>query len=441
MKTKKVLSVLLVAAMTTAMVCGCGSSDSKGDSQTANATESDLAGTSITFLNSKGEIQEAMEDLAAEFTDETGIDVEVLACGTGEVPYTKVTSAYNSGNAPTMSMLDTTDALALADEYALDLSDEKWVSECGDQVTKVDGKVVSYPFCVEGRGLIVNKKAIEDTLGKEFDPDSINSYDSLKSLLEELKAAGMETPVVISKEDWSLGAHQLGYIYDTYDGTTAGSAEVISKLEDGSLKAEDYQNFNDFVDTMDLLLEYNVNKADPLGAIYDQDPIYLADGDSAIWANGTWAWTNIADSGAENDDDYCFIPFVLGNDTNAVANTGMQASATKQVIIDKVQATEDQQNAAKEFLNWMVYNETAQKMLVEDVKIVPANANNKVEPVDPLSRDMKSKMEAGKTYSSCFVAPSDHWQVLGAAMQKYIAGESSKADLASAVDAYWQAQK
>ena len=107
MKTKKVLSVLLVAAMTTAMVCGCGSSDSKGDSQTAKATESDLAGTSITFLNSKGEIQEAMEDLAAEFTDETGIDVEVLACGTGEVPYTKVTSAYNSGNAPTMSMLDT----------------------------------------------------------------------------------------------------------------------------------------------------------------------------------------------------------------------------------------------------------------------------------------------------------------------------------------------
>ena len=71
MKTKKVLSVLLVAAMTTAMVCGCGSSDSKGDSQTAKATESDLAGTSITFLNSKGEIQEAMEDLAAEFTDET----------------------------------------------------------------------------------------------------------------------------------------------------------------------------------------------------------------------------------------------------------------------------------------------------------------------------------------------------------------------------------
>lgn len=89
--------------------------------------------------------------LAEKVRIKTGDFISNLACGTGEVPYTKVTSAYNSGNAPTMSMLDTTDALALADEYALDLSDEKWVSECGDQVTKVDGKVVSYPFCVEGR--------------------------------------------------------------------------------------------------------------------------------------------------------------------------------------------------------------------------------------------------------------------------------------------------
>ena len=106
--------------------------------------------------------------LAEKVRIKTGDFISNLACGTGEVPYTKVASAYNSGNAPTMSMLDTTDTLALADEYALDLSDEKWVSECGDQVTKVEGKVVSYPFCVEGRGLIVNKKAIEDTLGKEF---------------------------------------------------------------------------------------------------------------------------------------------------------------------------------------------------------------------------------------------------------------------------------
>ena len=97
----------------------------------------------------------------------------------------------------------------------------------------MDGKIYSFPFCIEGRGLIYNKTAIEDTLGTSFDPSTINSYDALKELLESLRSAGMENPVVLSKEDWSLGNHQLGFIYDTYDGTTSGSAELIDQLKSG----------------------------------------------------------------------------------------------------------------------------------------------------------------------------------------------------------------
>ena len=44
--------------------------------------------------------------LAEKVRIKTGDFISNLACGTGEVPYTKVASAYNSGNAPTMSMLD-----------------------------------------------------------------------------------------------------------------------------------------------------------------------------------------------------------------------------------------------------------------------------------------------------------------------------------------------
>ena len=58
--------------------------------------------------------------MAVTFEEETGISVEIIACGAGESPYTKITSAYNSGTAPTMAMLDTTDVVALAKEYALD---------------------------------------------------------------------------------------------------------------------------------------------------------------------------------------------------------------------------------------------------------------------------------------------------------------------------------
>ena len=474
---KKFAALGLTLAMTASLMAGCGSTttastaaasepaassaaseapaSSEAASTTAAASETasdtaasgtftadeSLKGQSITFLNSKGEIQEALETMAADFESETGISVEIQACGTGEVPYTKVTSAYNSGNAPTMAMLDTTDIVALAKDYAMDLSNESWTSECSSYLTKVDGTVYSFPFCIEGRGLIYNKDAIDKTLGTDWDPTSVNSYDSLKALLEQLAAAGMETPVVISHEDWSLGAHQLGYIYDTYDGTTDGSAKVISQLESGELKPADYDRFNEFMDTLDLLLQYNINKDDPNGSLYDQDAMYVAEGDAAFWANGCWAWQDMKNAGADENGNYGFIPFVLGNDTSDFANTSMQASPTKQVMIDNKQATPEQQAAAKEFLNWIVYSTTGQTDLVTGCAIIPACTNNTVAPADPLGKDIQAKMASGNTYSSAFVAPSDHWSVMGAVMQKYIGGECSRDDVATELSKYWTSQK
>lgn len=119
----------------------------------------------------------------------------------------------------------------------------------------------------------------------------------------------------------------------------------------------------------------------------------------------------------------------------------VNSSATKQVMIDGEQASEEQIAAAKEFLNWIVYSEEGQRMLVENAAVIPACSNNPNQPVDPLGKDIQARMAEGKTYSSCFVAPADHWSVLGASMQKYIAGESDKATLASEIDTYWTTQK
>lgn len=447
---KKAASLVLTATMAMGVMTGCGNSSGTTTATTAGQTEGGATAAAeaaeglaqkISFLNSKGEIQAALEDMAAAFQAKTGVQVDILACGAGEVPYTKITSMYNSGTAPTMAMLDTTDIVALAEEYALDLSDQAWIAECEDSVTKVNDKVYSFPFCIEGRGIIYNRTAIEEALGREFDADSVNSLDALKAVLEELRAAGMENPVVISKEDWSLGAHQLGFIYDTYDGTTAGADEIIGKLTDGSQKAIEYDRFNQFIDTMDVLLQYNINGKDPLGALYEQDPIYLADGDAAFWLNGCWAWPNLNDSGADAEDGYGFIPWVLGNDTSDFANNGIQAAASKQVMIDKKQATPEEQAAAKAFIDWIVNDAEGQRMLVEDAAVIPACKNNTVEPLDPLGKDIKEKMAAGKTFSASFIAPGDHWSVMGAEMQKYIAGGQTREDVAAALDAYWQKQK
>lgn len=242
-RMKRFLALMLTGTLAAGTLTGC-TFGFASDPDDPNETEeeipidtsvdtyeyrTDLGGTSITLLNSKAEIQVALEETAVVFEEKTGIHVEVMPVTDGDSPYTKVVSLYNSGNPPTLSILDTTDVVALAEEKAEDLTDEPWTAEAEDYLTEVNGKVYSFPLCIEGRGLIYHKAVIEEALGETFDPASIRTQDDLTELLDRLVAAGIEKPVSLAKEDWSLGAHQLQYVYETYDGTTEGAQQIIEQ--------------------------------------------------------------------------------------------------------------------------------------------------------------------------------------------------------------------
>ena len=403
--------------------------------------DSSLNGTKITLLNSKAEIQVALEKMGDIFEEKSGVHVEVMPVTDGDSPYTKVVSLYNSGNPPTLSILDTTDVIALAEEKGEDLTSETWTEEAEEYLTKIDGKVYSFPLCIEGRGLIYNKKVIEDALGEEFVPEAITTLDEFKALLDKLVEAGIEKPVSLAKEDWSLGAHQLQYVYETYDGTTDGAAQVIEQIKSGELNLRDYDRMNGFLDLVDILKKYNVAKGDPLGADYDEMAIDLADGKTAIWLNGNWAWPNLKEAGADNDDEYGFLPYFMSNDENDFANQKIQGSASKQVMMDGQMATEDEKAAAKEFLNWLVFSELGQQLVVYRCNIIPPFQNNPYEPTDPLSRSIYEHVQNGETFSASAIVPNDHWSILGGAMQKYLADRCDREELIELIEAYWAEQE
>lgn len=405
------------------------------------AYDPSLQGTSITLLNSKAEIQSALVEMGAEFEKKSGVHVEVMPVTDGDSPYTKVVSLYNSGNPPTMSILDTTDVIALAEEKAADLSSEPWLAEAKGYLTEVNGKVYSFPLCIEGRGMIYNKAVIETALGGSFDPASIRTLDDFTALLDRLVEAGIERPVSLAMEDWSLGAHHLQYVYETYDGTSAGADEAIELLKSGQLDLTSYDRMSQFLDMFDVLRTYNVAKSDPLGADYDEMAIDLVDGKTAFWFNGNWAWPNLEDADAEKDDEYGFLPYFMNNDPDDFVNWQIQASPSKQVMLDGVVATEQQLAAAKEFLNWIVYSEIGQQMLVKTCNIIPPFRNNPYEPSDPLSRDIYSHVHDGTAFNASAIVPNDHWSILGAAMQKYLAGRSDRAELIASIEDYWAQQK
>ena len=97
--------------------------------------------------------------------------------------------------------------------------------------------------------------------------------------------------------------------------------------------------------------------------------------------------------------------------------------------------------AAKEFLNWIVYSEIGQQMLVKTCNLIPPFVNNPYEPSDPLSRDIYEKVQEGKAFNAAAIVPNDHWSVLGAAMQKYLAGRSDREELITTIQKYWSEQE
>ncbi len=451
----KAVPPLLAAVLLTTMLTGCRfgfASDPDDPNEEEKEVpidtsvdtfeyDSSLSGTNITLLNSKAEIQVALEKMGAEYEKKSGVHVEVMPVTDGDSPYTKVVSLYNSGTPPTASILDTTDVIALAEEKAADLTEEPWVEEAEGYITEVNGKVYSFPLCIEGRGIIYNKAVIEEMLGESFDADSVTTQADFLKLLDRLVDAGMEKPVSMAKEDWSLGAHQLQYIYETYEGTSEGAQEVIEKIKAGKLDLASYDRLSEFLDTFDILKKYNVAKGDPLGADYDEMAIDLADGKTAFWFNGNWAWPNISEAGAEEEDEYGFLPYFLNDDEDDFVNQQIQASPSKQVMLDGQIATEKEQKAAKEFLNWIVFSEIGQQMLVKTCNIIPPFQNNPYEPSDPLSADIYQKVHEGKAFNASAIVPNDHWAVLGAAMQKYLVDRSDREELTESIQEYWDEQE
>lgn len=398
------------------------------------------SGLHLTFLNSKGEIQEGLEAVADLYREKTGVEIEILVAPAGTPPAERFSQLYNTGTPPTMSMLDTTDVVDIGWPNAVDLTDEQWVADAGEQAYRIDGKVYSFPMGVEGRGLIYNKTAIEKILGRTFDPAAYNTYDTFKALLDELKAGGMQAPVVVTNEDWSLGSHYLGYLYVLQSEDPSENAAYIERLTNGEVDVAADPRYTQLMDTFDLLMTNNINASAPLDSQYEMDASHIVDGEVAFWFNGNWAWPNMNTFLTEdNTDEFGLMPLPLGNDENDFVNNNLLGTASKQVMIDKTKATEEEQQAAKDFLNWLVYDEEGQRAMVETLQLVPAFTNITLDPSDPLGRSLKSYVDEGKTGIDVIV-PSDHWSIVGEAMQKYLAGQSSRDELAAAVEAYWKNQ-
>lgn len=414
---KKIIALVLALVMICALT-GCGGTSEKA---------ADDGKVSITVFNSKMEIQSQMEEMAAKYSEEKGVNVEVYY--SNDTVAAHLSTRYASNDPYTLSMVDAKDIYSLAAEHAVDMSGEKWVEDTTQEIT-IDGKVYGFPVCIEARGIMYNADAIKNVTGKDFDPTSIKTTADFQALIDELIAGGMAAPTAVMKEDWSLGAHYLAEIYEQHDDPDA----YIAGIKDGSISLIDDAKFNEMMDTFDVLKNNSYAKDAAISAEREVSEQKLAEGEVAFMFGGNWDWSMI------NVYDYTenmgMMP--VPNDSNDGTNEKLVGGGSKYFFIDSSENTTDaQRQAAKDFLNYLVYDEAGQSFIVNDCSLVPAYSNITLPVSDPLGASVKAYTDNDALVPNYNYLPDDHFAICGAAFQKYLAGQTDRAGFAAELTAYW----
>ena len=366
--------------------------------------------------------------MGAQFREATGIEIEFYT-NTDE---DHITEKFAAGEPYNITMMDYPD-VADYQEYLYDLSNEDWIKDGGEKYgLTLDGKVYGFPFAIEAMGLIYNADAIEAITGEEFKPENYSNLEAFTGLLETLTEGGMETPVAVNCDDWSLASHVFGQAYCAReDGSEAASLAFVDSLKKGEADLTSDNDFNALMDLIDTFLTNNVNRDDPLSATYDTNDEDLKDGTVAFWPNGSWA-VDVS----ELTDNVGIMPYPMDTE-DSVNSTSLVSGATKMLAVDQTYSTEKEIQASLAFLNWLVYSEEGQSFLVDTCSLITAFSNNPNEPSAALSASVASYIKNEKSVYWYQAMPSDHNTVVGALMQKYISGAVDRAGLIKEVEAYW----
>ena len=383
---------------------------------------------SITIFNSKMEIQSQFEEMAEKYAEDNGINIEVYY--SNDTVAAHLATKYSSGNPYTLAMVDAKDVYSLAKDHAIDMSDQEWVKNTNYAIG-IDDQINGFPMSVEARGLIYNADAIEAITGETFNPDDYKTLDSFKELIEQLKEGGMETPTGIMKEDWSLGGHFLSQVSEEQPDVE----EFITKLHEGEADLINNEKFNSLMDFFDVMMENNYAKDSAIAAEREVTEMMLAEGEIAFMYGGNWDWSVI--NAYDYTENMGMMP--IPQNTDDGTNEKLVGGGSKYFMIDSSDTTTDEQRqAALDFLEWLADSEEGQKFITEDCALVPAFTNNENEVADPLGKSVKKYADEGAMIDNYNYMPDDHISLCGAIFQKYLAGQMDRAEFATEIEDYWK---
>lgn len=356
---KKIVIVLLVALLSVSLFAA-GGSEKKTDA------------TKIIIFQSKVEITDALARAAQDFSDETGIRVEIWET-TGDDYRAQLRLKLAGDEVPTLFSVSKGAEADMFKAYLADIGAGAVQRYIADSVAlKMDGKSVGVPYSVEGFGLVVDNGLVTDA--------DLASQRAFFNAVKSLSSKGVN-PLGLSQESYFLIGHLLNTPFAIMSDPQAFRAEY----ELGGVRLADQKEFQAFAQMMELIRQYCVN---PMEINYDRSCGDFATGKTAMIHQGNWCYGMFKDYAPSFDMSLRGVP-LLGNQKVSVSVPYYW------VVNSQVPAA--QQEVAVKFLDWLYTSERGMSYIVDQFGFVPATSNIPTDSLDPLSADVAKAAGSGNT--------------------------------------------
>ncbi len=388
----------------------------------------------VYYLNFKPEADEAWQNLAKAYTEETGTEVTVVTAASGQYE-TTLQSEMAKSDAPTLFQVNGPVGLKSWKDYCYDLKDSEIYSQLtSDAYALKDGESVpGIAYVIESYGLIVNKTLLEKA---GYTLDDIKSYDQLKAVADDIQSKKDELGIkgaftsagMDASSDWRFKTHlaNLPIYYEYKDEGVDDAAELKGTY------LENYKNLFDL-----YITDSTCDRAELSAKTADDSRNEFVNSEAVFYQNGSWEYAELAKT--FSDEELAMIPIYFGVDDE---NQGLATGTENYWCVNKNASEEDIQ-ATLDFMNWCVTSETGTKSMAEDMGFtIPFKTA--VAPTNVFVKQDLENTEAGLTPISWnfTTMPSEEWKNgVGTALTAYAAETGSWDDVVSAFVDNWAMEK
>ena len=404
-------------------LAACGGSSSSTASSAAGSTAASStaakADGKVYYLNFKPEQDQDWQDLAAEYTKETGVPVTVVTAASGQYE-TTLMSEMEKSEAPTLFQVNGPVGLANWKDYCYDLSGSQLYGELtSDSFALKDGDAVAaIAYVIETYGIIYNKELLT---AAGYTQDDIKGFDDLKKVADDIQARKAELGVdgaftsagMDGSSDWRFKTHLANLpIYFEYQADGIGSTDAIK-----GTYLDNYKNM------FDLYINNSTCAPTELaGKTGDDSRNEFLDNEAVFYQNGSWEYTNLVGDGKPfTDDDLTMIPVYIG--VGDEANQGLCTGTENYWCVNK-EADQADIDATLDFIYWCVSSDEGTKAMANDMGFVIPFKNAQESPNLFVKVDNALTAEGKTPVAWCFsTMPSENWKNgVGSALTAYAAG-------------------